>query len=69
MNTYRVKRIHRNPNMSYSEYWNMVFNAPIHHCTGIKELREYCGGKLHYSKQAGAYMGINNNIEYVAEKC
>ena len=43
-------------------------NAPIQYCTGIKELREAVGGRLHYSKNAKCYMGVNDGVEYVAMK-
>lgn len=45
-----------------------IKNAPIQECKGLKEVRELCGGKLHYSRNADAYMGINGNIQYVAIK-
>ena len=69
MTTYAVKRINiKNKNVGSQDYWDAVRNTSIHYCNGIKELREYCGGHLHYSYNAKAYMGINGNIEYVAEK-
>lgn len=64
---YRVKRINISKIKDINDYWNAVNNATIHYCNGIKELRDYCGGKLH--KQRNGYSGINGNIEYVAEKC
>lgn len=67
MNTYQVKKIYIKPNMTMDDYWDAVNKATIHYCEGIKELREYCGGKLH--RERCGYSGINGNIEYVAEKC
>lgn len=66
MNTYRVKRINLDMVKTTDEYWEAVKRASVVYCTGVKELREYCGGRLHRS--CGGYSGINGNIEYVAEK-
>ena len=67
MTQYRVKRINLTNIKTSEDYWKAVQNATIHYCNGIKELAEYCGGKLH--RQRNGYSGINGNIEYVAEKC
>lgn len=67
MTQYRVKKINLSNVNNTDEYWDAVKKANIHYCNGIKELKEYCGGKLH--KQRNGYAGINENIEYVAEKC
>lgn len=67
MTQYRVKKINLDKVNNLDEYWNAVKNASVKYCNGIKELREYCGGKLH--RQRNGYSGINGNIEYVAEKC
>lgn len=64
---YRVKKIDISKVKDIDDYWNAVKNASIKYCNGIKELREYCGGKLY--RQRNGYSGINGNIEYVAEKC
>ena len=63
---YRVKRINISKVKDTNDYWNAVKNATIHYCNGIKELGEYCGGKLH--RQRNGYSGINGNIAYVAER-
>ena len=63
---YRVKKIDISKVKDTNDYWNAVKNATIHYCNGIKELTEYCGGKLH--RQRNGYSGINGNIEYVAER-
>ena len=67
MTQYRVKRINLTNIKTPEDYWKALHNATIHYCNGIKELTEYCGGKLH--RQRNGYSGINGNIEYVAEKC
>ena len=51
-----------------AKYVNDYAKAPLHYCNGIKELREAVGGKLHYSKNARCYMGVNNGMEYCAMK-
>lgn len=63
---YRVKKIDISKVKDTNDYWNAVENATIRYCNGIKELTEYCGGKLH--RQRNGYSGINGNIEYVAER-
>lgn len=67
MTQYRVKRINLSNINNTDEYWDAVKKTSIHYCNGVKELKEYCGGKLH--RQRNGYAGINGNIEYVAEKC
>lgn len=68
MNKYEVKKIKYNKEMSFAEYSKAIINTPIHYCNGISELRNYCGGHLHYSHNGKCYMGINNGYEYVARK-
>lgn len=63
---YRVKKIDISKVKDADDYWNAFKNTTIHYCNGIKELTEYCGGKLH--RQRNGYSGINGNIEYVAER-
>ena len=67
MQEYRVKKIDISKVNSVDDYWCAVKNARVYYCKGIKELRKYCGGHLHYVRCG--YSGINGNIEYVAEKC
>ena len=66
MTTYEVKKINLSKVKNLDDYWREVKYAPVHYCKGVKELREYCGGKLH--RQRCGYSGINGNIEYVAIK-
>lgn len=66
MNTYRVKKIDLSKVDTVEEYWKAVNRASFVYCTGIAELREYCGGRLH--RERCGYAGINGNIEYVAER-
>lgn len=63
MNRYMYKRI-KYPVKYVKDY----ANATLHYCAGIKELREAVGGRLHYSKNAKCYMGVNDGIEYLAMK-
>lgn len=63
---YCVKRVvinNDNDNDNYY-YWNKVKNATIIFCNGIKELREYCGGKLHRENNiyGTVYSGINPSV-------
>ena len=66
MKTYAVKKIKISNLENKNKYWETVKNTSIHYCNGIKELREYVGFPLHYSKNANGYMGRNNEFEYVA---
>ncbi|MBO7731254.1 MAG: hypothetical protein J6S67_01825 [Methanobrevibacter sp.] len=68
MNKYEVKRIKYYHEMSFDEYREAIINAPIHICNGIHELRDYCGGVLHYSRNAGGYIGLYGGYSYVARK-
>ena len=63
MKTYIVKRIDKTKSFKYN------FNSPFHYCNGIKELREYCGGSVHYSKNAKSYFAYVGDIEYIATEC
>ena len=64
MNPYEVKKIDMSKVKTMDEYWAGVRSAPVHYCKGLKELREYCGGKLH--RERHGYAGVNGSIEYVA---
>ena len=66
MTTYRVKKINLDTAKTIEDYWKAVNAASIHYCNGLKELREFCGGRLHRGRKG--YSGINGNIEYVAER-
>ena len=66
MNTYRVKKINLSKVNTIEEYWKAVNRATVVYCTGIAELSEYCGGRLH--RERCGYAGRNGNIEYVAER-
>lgn len=66
MNVYMVKKINLSKVNTVNDYWAAVNRAHIHYCNGIKELWEYCGGKLH--RERCGYAGIIGNIEYVAER-
>ena len=68
MNTYECKKIKYHQGMSFDEYRKAVDKAPVHICKGISELRDYVGGTLHYSRNAGAYMGLWGGYSYVARK-
>ena len=68
MNKYEVKRIKYHHGMSWDEYKKSISNAPVHVCNGISELRDYVGGTLHYSRNAGGYMGLWGGYSYVARK-
>ena len=67
MYTYKVKKINLSKVNNLDEYWDAVNKAQIKYCKGLKEVREYCGGKLH--RERCGYAGIIGNIEYVAIRC
>ena len=66
MNTYRVKKIDLSTVNNVVDYWEAVHRASVHYCTGLAEVRAYCGGSLH--RERAGYAGINGSIEYVAER-
>lgn len=66
MATYRVQKINLSFVKTIDEYNHALNEAEIKYCNGLKEVEEYCGGKLH--KQRNGYSGIKGNIEYIAEK-
>lgn len=68
MNKYEVKKIKYYHGMSWDEYTTAISFAPIHICNGISELRDYCDGHIHYSHNAGGYMGLYGGYSYVARK-
>lgn len=63
---YAVKRINLKQVKSVDEYWEAVKKAPVHYCSGIIELKEYCGGALH--RERNGYTGICGDVMFVAEK-
>ena len=67
MNTYAVKKINLSKVNNLNEYWDAVNKAQIKYCKGLKEVEEYCGGKLHRGRCG--YSGTIGNIEYVAIRC
>ena len=67
MYTYEVKKINLSKVNNLDEYWDAVNKAQIKYCKGLKEVKEYCGGKLH--RERCGYDGIKENIEYVAIRC
>ena len=66
MTQYRVKKIDISKVRNTNDYWDAVNKATIHYCNGLKELKEYCGGRLY--RQRNGYAGAIGNIEYVAER-
>ena len=67
MYTYKVKKINLSKVNNLDEYWDAVNKAQIKYCKGLKEVKEYCGGKLH--RERNGYSGIIGDIEYVAIRC
>lgn len=64
MNQYMVKKINMENVRTCAQYWNAVDNATIKYCNGLKEVWEYCGGRLHRGRCG--YSGTRGNIEYLA---
>lgn len=67
MNTYAVKKINLSKVNNLDEYWIAVNKSQIKYCKGLKEVWEYCGGKLHRGRHG--YSGVIGNIECVAMRC
>ena len=66
MNKYVVKRIDLSKVNTTEEYWDAVKRGQVHYCNGLKEVWEFCGGRLH--RERHGYAGRIGNIEYVAVK-
>lgn len=70
--TYIAKKINlpkRNKTNAYlDEYWEAVRTAKTKYCHGIKEAREFCGIKLHYSNNAKAWWGLAKDVECMVKE-
>ena len=67
MTVYAVKKIELKPGMTFTDRIVAFETAEKTYCKGMKEVEQYCGGKLHRGR--AGYGGIKGNTEYVAEKC
>ena len=63
---YMVKKVDMRNVKSVDDYLKASDNATIKYCNGLKEVIEYCGGKLH--RERNGYAGFIGDIEYFAVK-
>lgn len=66
--TYIAKKINLFNINNTNEYWEVVRTAKTKYCHGIKEAREFCEIKLHYSNNAKAWYGLTKDVECVVKE-
>lgn len=66
MNTYMVKKINLTNVKTADDYFKAMSNAVVKYCVGLREVEDYCGGKLR--REYNGYSGINGNTEYIATR-
>lgn len=66
MALYQVKKINLDCVHTVDEYQHAVNEAEIQYCNSLKEVEQFCGGKL--VKQYAGYSGTKHGFEYVAIK-
>lgn len=66
--TYSVKVIDIKGCTCVDDYWKRVEQAEEQRCTGLTELAQLVGGKLHRVWRTGGYTGINGNTFYIATR-
>lgn len=63
---YAVKKIDLLHTTTPEEHEEATNRATEKYCNGLKEVYEYCGGRL--PRCGYGYSGINGNTEYIAYK-
>lgn len=66
--TYIAKKINLSNINNTDEYWKVVNKAKTKYCHGIKEAREFCEIKLHYSNNAKAWWGLTKDVECIVKE-
>ena len=66
--TYIAKKINLSDINNTNEYWKVVRTAKTKYCHGIKEAREFCGIKLHYSHNAKSWWGLTKDVECMVKE-
>lgn len=66
--TYIAKKINLSNINNTNEYWEATRRATTKYCHGIKEAREFCEIKLHYSNNAKAWWGLTKDVECIVEE-
>lgn len=66
--TYIAKKINLPKCNNTNAYWEATRRATTKYCYGIKEAREFCGIRLHYSNNAKAWWGLTKDVECIVEE-
>lgn len=66
--TYIAKKINLSDINKTNEYWEVVRTAKTKYCHGIKEVREFCEIKLHYSHNAKCWCGLTKDMECIVKE-
>ena len=66
--SYIAKKINLSNINNTNEYWEVVKRAKTKCCHGIKEAREFCGIRLHYSNNAKAWCGLTKDVECMVKE-
>lgn len=66
--TYIAKKINLSNINNTNEYWEAIRTTKTKCCHGIKEAREFCGIKLHYSNNAKAWWGLTEDVECMVKE-
>ena len=66
--TYIAKKINLSNINNTNEYWEAIRTAKTKCCHGIKEAREFCGIRLHYSNNAKAWWGLTKDVECMVKE-
>lgn len=66
--TYIAKKINLLKCNNTNEYWEAVRTATTKYCHDIKEAREFCEIKLHYSNNAKVWWGLTEGVECIVKE-
>lgn len=66
MTRYAIRKIDLNKIKTVDDYNLELQNANIKYCDGLKEVENYCEGRVH--RQRGGYTSVNGNFEYIIER-
>ena len=66
--TYIAKKINLSNINNTNEYWEAIRTTKTKCSHGIKEAREFCGIRLHYSNNAKAWWGLTKDVECMVKE-
>lgn len=66
MAKYFVRKIDTRNFKTLDDYWNCIENSVERYFNSMKEVQEYCGGKLH--KERAGWCGFDGTYDYICTK-